>query len=740
MRKIFTCVWLAAAACTTGGDDDGLIDAGPLPDAGSIDGAVRVDSGDPITDTCTEPGNTLGDTCEDDSTCSDGCYCNGLEVCSAGTCMAGADPCTDAVDCTLHSCLEETDRCFIMPDHSACSDGDACNGEEVCSPSVPGDGCQDAPAPECNDEDTCTFDTCDMEMGCVFTPRDLDMDGFISGACGGEDCDDDPRFGRDIYPGATENCINRRDDNCDGLRDYNDTTCVPMNDTCATAQMIPGAGTYSGATRGLRNDYTLACSTSSGPDAVFRFTLTETTDVRLSLSGGGSNATIALREFAQCATGPEVKCNQGNPPTMLRRSLPAGDYAIIVRTTTATIFDLVVRFTLPPTTTPPVDTCNAMTLDASAGGSFSGMFEEVDDNYTLQCHAGSGFRDVALRVVIPAGMTKDLTVTASTMGAFTPTTYVSLLTDCASVSSTVQCVNTFGTAMLRRRGLTAGTYYILIESSDVSAVTWNADITITDPVPRVMGDACSTAIDITTAPGMVDLSMMEHDSGNSCRTGVSYRDAYFCFTVPAGGRDVALTTTGMTTTGGSVFVGTALGEEGTCGLSGRELRCTTGSTPLMQTWRSLPAGRYCATVATTTAAGNVGAMVTMTPATPIPPNDRCAGAIRLTSGALRTDTLTGFEDDIVGCVGTMRPDAFYELNVTVPSFVTIVVTPQAGFTGNATVSLRRSCADATSFGCNTGNPASIATDLAVGLYTIVVESGSFAAAGDFRIVATVTPL
>jgi hypothetical protein len=137
MRTIFTCVWLAAAACTTGGDDDGLIDAGALIDAsGRPDGTVRVDSGEPVTDTCTPEGmgGTLGDTCEDDSTCSDGCYCNGLEVCSAGTCMAGADPCTDAVECTLHSCLEETDRCFIMPDHAACSDGDACNGEEACSP------------------------------------------------------------------------------------------------------------------------------------------------------------------------------------------------------------------------------------------------------------------------------------------------------------------------------------------------------------------------------------------------------------------------------------------------------------------------------------------------------------------------------------------------------------------------------------------------------------------------------
>jgi hypothetical protein len=742
MRITFASIWVLAA-CTTGGDDTGLEDASARLDAGPASDASSADSGEPVRDTCTPEsmGSTIGDVCSDDSECSDGCYCNGLETCPAGTCVVGADPCVDAVDCTEHSCLEETDRCFTMPNHATCSDGDACNGEEACSPSVPGDGCQDAPSPECNDENTCTFDSCDGMMGCVYTPRDLDMDGFISGACGGEDCDDDPRFGRDIFPGAMENCINRRDDNCDGLRDYNDTGCVPTNDTCATAQMLPGAGIYSGATRSLRNDYTLACSSSSGPDAVFRFTLTETTDVRISLAGGGSNAVIALREFAQCATGPEVKCNQGNPPSMLRRSLPAGDYAIIVRTATATIFDLVVRFNLPPTTTPPVDLCNATTLDVSAGGMFDGMFEEVDDNYTLQCHAGSGFRDVALRLTIPAGMPKDVTIAARTSGgAFTPTTFVALATDCSSVASTVQCVNTFDLATLRRRGLAPGTYYILIESSDAAAVMWSANVTITDPIPRAAGDACSTAIDITSAPGSVDLAMMEHDSGNSCRSGVAFRDAFFCFTVPAGGRDVALTTSGTTPGGAAFNVGTALGNVGTCGLSGSELRCTTGTTPITQTWRSLPAGRYCATAATTTAMGTLTAAVTMSPATPIPPNDRCAGAIRLASGALRTDTLNAFEDDIVACVGTMRPDAFYEINVTVPSFVTITVTPQAGFTSAATVSLRRSCSDPTSFGCATGTPASIATDLMPGVYTIVVESATFIAAGDFRIVTTISPI
>ena len=103
---------------------------------------------------------------------------------------------------------------------------------------------------------------------------------FFAGRYAAAPPDDDPRFGTLIYPGASENCTNRRDDDCDGQRDYNDGSCTPMNDTCGpTAVALPGAGTYSGSTRGLRSDYTLSC-TGGSSDAVFTFTLTEPRDVR----------------------------------------------------------------------------------------------------------------------------------------------------------------------------------------------------------------------------------------------------------------------------------------------------------------------------------------------------------------------------------------------------------------------------------------------------------------------------
>src|SRR5690606_40746728 len=66
-----------------------------------------------------------------------------------------------------------------------------------------------------------------------------------------------------------------------------------------------------------------------------------------------TNVAVALRPWAQCASGPDDKCNNGAPPTFLRRSLPAGEYAIIVQASTGGgAFDLNLRID-PPTDIPP---------------------------------------------------------------------------------------------------------------------------------------------------------------------------------------------------------------------------------------------------------------------------------------------------------------------------------------------------------------------------------------------------
>lgn len=702
---------IAASACTTGGDDT-LPDAS-LPPVDAARDAATADTGlpRPTTDPCTAESrdSTLGMPCAGDPECDDGCFCNGVELCVEGECTAGADPCVDEVDCTEEVCLEETDTCFYEPLHEMCSDGDACNGYEVCDIRR---GCRTASPLYCNDENSCTVDSCDSEAGCVYTPRDLDGDGFVDARCGGDDCDDDPRVGAEIYPGAAEDCTNRRDDDCDGLRDYNDTAdCSPTNGDCASAVVLPGAGTYSGSTAGLSSSYTLGCGSGSGPDAVFRFTLTEMQDVRVSVSGGGTGVRVALREWAQCASGPDEKCGAGSPPSILRRSLPAGDYAIIVKTTTGAPFDLTLSLSAP-TPIPPVDVCDGSTMDVSSGGTFTGMFAEVDDDYSLSCHSGS-WKDAAYVFTITEP--KDVVITGSTSGAaWTPRTYLALTTDCSDRRSELTCRSSTS-AEIRRRSLPAGTYYVLLESSASDATGWTLEVSITDPAPRASGDACSTALDITSAMQSVSLGTAELDSGTTCGGArPPMRDVYFYFDL-ASTRDVSLTTTAPTTHYVSV--------QTTCGDLASELRCRSGSTSLSQTFRSLPAGRYYVAVATTRSSGSITASITTSDPTPIPPNDRCSGAITLTSGSSRTDTLDGFEDDTASCSGIVsRPDAFYTFTLSGTTDVTITARRAAGGTGRIYLILRDDCATTANIACSEGSgTATITETLDAGTYYLIVE-------------------
>ena len=702
------------------------IDAGPdLTDAAT--------DGGPRPELCTEPGGTLGDTCVTNEDCDDLCFCNGAEECRSGTCQAGTTPCReDMIDCTTITCAETSDRCTTLTDNEMCGDGDACNGLEQCNPAR---GCQPGPAPVCNDETSCTVDSCDPATGCVYTPRDLDGDGFVASTCdGGTDCDDDPRYGTMVFPGATEICDNRRDDDCDGSRDYNDTSCLPTNDTCDIATVLtlgPMGGTFSGATTGLRHNYTLGCASGSGPDAVFRFTLTEMRDVRITATAAG--ASIALRPFDQCASGPDEKCNTGSPPSMIRRSLPAGEYAVIVTTTTAQPFDLSVRLS-DPTVPPPVDVCNdGTTLIPITGGSFSGRFEEVEDDYSLSCNSFSG-RDAVYAFEIPVGQVKDLRATASVTSGSWSQAYVALTTDCGNRSAELICESDSTSTSIERRDLGPGRYFLVVEPTTDDATDYSLMVTLTDPLPRIPGDVCSMPLDVTPAaiPGMrsqmADISRLDPllDARPSCGPVGTGRDAVFTFTLPAP-QDITFTVNGSGTLYGSMMTA--------CGLPASESGCWTSSTgTLARTYRALPAGTYYFVVQTTSTFGTLTANLDVRAPTMIPMNDRCPG-IALTSPTTRTDTTVGFgsEVNLASCgAGSGSPDAFYSFTLAARSRV--IVNLSRGSGGTIHGGIQSTCGATSTIICGTtsGTTSNITTTLDPGTYYIVVETTS-AAEADFTL-------
>lgn len=721
------------AACTVSeGHDAGRPEGGFRVDGGSGDAAVVPDAGvppDAFVDLCMGhegPATTLGQPCSESSECDDHCFCNGVERCTGAVCVAGDEPCTDAVPCTADRCLEETDNCVNRPDHSMCQDGDACNGSEQCV-TVGGDGrgCTLGAELYCNDENACTIDSCDPAHGCVFTPKDLDHDGFGDVRCGGEDCDDDPRTGRDIHPGAVEICDNRRDDDCDTRRDYLDSDCLPTNDTCSNVQVLPGAGTHSGSTRGLNADYTLGCSTLNGADAVFQFTLTEPHDVAVTAAGGsttfGEGMAITLR--STCAAGPEIRCGTGdNIASVRQRSLAAGTYYVIVKTIAPTEFDLTLRIT-DPTVAPRTDICNPMTDDVSRGGSFTGMFDEVEDDFRLDCNTGGSYRDAAYRLTLTTP--KDVVITAQTTGSFTPITYLALTTDCANASARLACQSGFfSPAEIRRRNLPAGTYYILVESSDATAISWTLNVVLTDPSARTPSDSCSPVLDITDTMQTVSIGAFELDVGTSCGgSDPSFRDAIFDIDLPDT-RDVTLTT--RSSLGAYFYVSLT---PTTCGAVGMELRCSSGLSPLNMLFRSLPAGHYYVVVSTATGGGTLSAQATTAVPTPIPPDDRCTGATALdlsTPVSVMGTTLGYGDDGTTRCGGTGRLDRYYSFTLATRRNVRAFLTPDAP-SATMTLEIETTCGSAATdpARCRNGSgssPASLNATLDPGTYYFVVES------------------
>jgi hypothetical protein len=139
---------------------------------------------------CDDANPCTNDTCvstacqhsNSSATCDDGRYCNGADVCAAGTCGHAGNPCDDHVACTANVCDESSDSCSYPAQDSRCDDDLFCNGSEVCSPA---NGCRPGAAPATSDGVACTVDACNETTDSVtHTPSNaLCNDGlFCNGA------------------------------------------------------------------------------------------------------------------------------------------------------------------------------------------------------------------------------------------------------------------------------------------------------------------------------------------------------------------------------------------------------------------------------------------------------------------------------------------------------------------------------------------------------------------------------
>jgi hypothetical protein len=118
-------------------------------------------------DACTTQDFCVDSSCvgQDPVVCiDDGDPCT-TEVCdSLDGCGLSPTPCDDGNDCSVDNCVEGI-GCEhpLMEDGSDCDDADACTDKEFCDAG----NCTSDHILNCDDGNTCTNDSCDVELGCV---------------------------------------------------------------------------------------------------------------------------------------------------------------------------------------------------------------------------------------------------------------------------------------------------------------------------------------------------------------------------------------------------------------------------------------------------------------------------------------------------------------------------------------------------------------------------------------------
>ena len=213
--------------------------------------AKPCDDHNPCTNNSCNPKTVNGDCVYTDNTaeCSDGDECTNNDVCARGSCTGTQLACDDNNVCTTDSC--ETGQCLHAPvdlntqcnDQNGCTNGDACNANGVCV----GSG-----GPDCDDGDPCTKNGCQndacyhTELEPVGTPCLNPNKCLVNAACTAQgectsaeekNCDDnnpctadscDPEIG----------CVSEPDDGttCD------DGNVCTLEDTCVDGVCTPETG------------------------------------------------------------------------------------------------------------------------------------------------------------------------------------------------------------------------------------------------------------------------------------------------------------------------------------------------------------------------------------------------------------------------------------------------------------------------------------------------------------------
>jgi hypothetical protein len=634
--------------------------------------------------------------------------------------------CTDGPSCTLPSCDTSVGRCRYTPDDSTCQDGVYCNGVEVCDPQH---GCVPGPPVTCSTGDPCVIGTCvEATQSCQHAPRDADGDGDPDDHCGGGDCNDDDPTVSSLLP---EVCANGKDDNCNGLVD--EMPCVsPQHSTCLDPLEIMTSGTYALDTTGAPFTYPTSCGLGAMPGvhqevAAVLLPAGPLVDVEVTAKTNGVPVSVAIA--GQCGDpATELACGAGfNGPEggQIARARARGvgsttaasAYPIYVATASGSAVSLDVQI-LPPAAEPTNLTCGTA---APITPSVPVDVEILDEAMNLGSACATALGQVVYSFTLAAPADVDVYGT-STDGDGDP---VLSLRDagCALPTDEIACQSSVS-AHLHTQSLAAGTYTLAVSATAPTALEVTVELSApTAPAP----DQYCTGAPVLAPNVTIPVSLSTHtDTVNlGCLAG-AVNAAYELDLAAAS--DVLLVERIASQDTGGVGLATPACTSATA------LLCATGaSSPVRAAKHNVAAGAYRVVPESL-----LGEDVELTafvrdalPPTLVPFADGCAGAVTIppTGGFFQGNTANATANFSAGCdeggvQGNGAPDELLTLTL---SATQRVVLDMEGSGYNTLLDVRQGtpCPGMEiSMGCAIGTQPSrsyLDLQLAAGTYFIVVK-------------------
>lgn len=565
------------------------------------------------------------------------------------------DDCDDGVGCTFDACDLVIEKCRFVPDDSVCTNGLYCDGIERCDQKL---GCTFGEPVGCGDNNPCTIDKCvEATQTCAHAPRDVDLDGDPDNHCGGGDCDD---ANPDVSSLLPEVCLNLKDDNCDGTID--ETSCAsPKNDVCADALLIEMPGSYALDTTAANFDYPGVCSaTLPGPrDVVAAVLLPPGPPVDVEITARTQFQSLALTIAGQCGDpATEIACAgtfvappPGGGMISKVRARNLGDaqddtaYPVYIATAPTGPIVLDVQW-LPPTPKPTNETCGTAEV-APIGVPFPVSVIDAAKDVASSCTPATG--ELVYAFTLDAPQDVDIFAT-STDGDGVPA--LSLRgPGCALPEDEITCHSAVSAHVLAK-SLPAGTYYLATAATAPTSML--VTIELSPPTPAPEDDDCDGAPALVPNQ-TIGVSLEDHQDNVQLGCFPGAVDAVYSLTLTEPSDVLIVERISQADVGAVSLVKPA------CDAPADQLACGVGSpSPVRAAKHDAPPGEY-----RVVAESLQGSPVELTafvreaiPPTLVPFADACEDALEIpsTGGFFQGTTANATADYNAGCDQGGQPD------------------------------------------------------------------------------------